>query len=117
VEQVFTGYNLGDGDKFKVVISRLQGCGLQWWKNYKFKRREKEKEQVRTSKKLRSKLMVALCSPTYILKHVPPFPKKNGSKSSRMDVHFNKGSPKSSCTLSFPTAVPLKKFVSSEDEG
>ena len=60
--------------------------------------------------------MVAFCPPTYILKHVPPLPKKNGSKSSCMDVHFNKGSPKSSCTLSLPTMVPLKEFMSCEDK-
>jgi len=39
VEQVFACYNLGDQAKFKVVILRLRGCTLQWWKNYKFKRR------------------------------------------------------------------------------
>ena len=33
-----------------------------------------------------------------------------------MDVHFDKGSPKTSCTLSLPTMVPLKEFVSCEDE-
>jgi len=56
--------------------------------------------------------MVAFSPPTYILKHVRPLPKKNGSKSSSMDVHFNKGSPKS-CTL---TMVPLKKLVSYENK-
>ena len=33
-----------------------------------------------------------------------------------MDVHFNKGSPKSSSTLSLPTMLPLKEFVSYEDK-
>ena len=47
---------------------------------------------MRTRKKLRSKLRVAFCPPTYIVKHGPPLPKKNGSKSSCMDVHINKGS-------------------------
>ena len=60
--------------------------------------------------------MVTFCSPTYILKHVPPLSKKNGSKSSHIDVHFKKGSPKSSSTLSLPTMLPLKEFVSYEDK-
>jgi len=100
---------------FKVVISRLRGCALQWWKNYKFKTRKKGKEKVRTWKKL-SKLVVGFFPPTYMLKHVPLLPKKNGSKSSRIGVHFNKGSPKSSCTLNLPTMVPLKEFMCCEDE-
>ena len=33
-----------------------------------------------------------------------------------MDVHFNKGSPKSSCTLRLPTMSSLKELVSYEDE-
>jgi len=102
--------------KFTVVISRLRGCALQWWKNHKFKRRKKGKQKVRTWKKSRSKFTVAFCPRTYILKRVPPLPKKNGSKSSHMDVHFNKGSPKSSCTLSLPNMVPLEEFVSCEEE-
>ena len=69
VAQLFACYNLGDWEKFKVVISRLRGCALQWWKNYKFKRRKKGKEKVRTWKKLRSKLMVAFCPPTYMFLH------------------------------------------------
>jgi len=60
--------------------------------------------------------MVAFRPPTYTLKHVPPLPKKNGSKSSCMDVHFSLRSPKSFCTLSLPTMVPLKEFMSCEDE-
>jgi len=36
--------------------------------------------------------MVSFCPPTYILELVLPHPKKNGSKSSCMDVHINKGS-------------------------
>jgi len=31
VERIFTCCNLDDQDKFKVVISRLRGCALQWW--------------------------------------------------------------------------------------
>ena len=77
---------------FKVVISRLRGCALQWWKSYKFKRRKKGKERVRTWKKFRSKLRVACCPSIYILKHVPPLPKKNGSKSSCMNVYIKEGS-------------------------
>ena len=115
-KQVFSYYYLNDQEKFEVIISRLQACALQRWKNYKFKRRKKGKEKVRTWKKLRSKLMVAFCPSTYILKHVPPLPKKNGSKSSRMDVHFNKGNPKSSCTFSLLTMLPLKNLVSYQDE-
>ena len=48
VERVFTCCNLDDKEKFKVVISRLRGCALQWWQNYKIKRRKKGKEEVRT---------------------------------------------------------------------
>jgi len=33
-----------------------------------------------------------------------------------MDVHFNKGSPKTSFVLSLPTMLPLKELVSSEDK-
>ena len=116
MEQVFACDSLGGREKFKVVISRLRGCALQWWKNYKSKRRRKGKEKVRTWKKLRCKLMVSFCPPTYILKHVPPLHKRNGPKLSCMDVHFNKGSPKSSCPLSLPTMVPLMAFVPCEDE-
>jgi len=117
VEEVFACHNLGDQEKFKVVISRLRHCALRWWRNYKFnKRRKKGKEKVRTWKKLRGKLMVSFCPPSYILKHVPSLSKKNGSKSSHMDLHFNKGSPKSSSTLSLPTMLPLKEFVSYEDK-
>jgi len=82
VEQIFDSHNLGDQEKLKVVISRLPGCALRWWRNYKFnKRRRKGIEQVRTWKKLRGKLMVSFSPPTYVLKHVPPPSKKNGSKS------------------------------------
>ena len=69
-----------------------QGCAIQWWKSHKFKRTKKGKEKGRTQKKLRSKLRVAFCPTTHILKHVPLLPKKNGSKSSCMDLHINKGS-------------------------
>jgi len=55
VVQVFACYNLNDQGKFKVVVSRVQGHALQWWKNYKYKRRKKGKEKVRTGKMLRSK--------------------------------------------------------------
>jgi len=48
VEQVFACYNLDGREKFKVVIPRFRGCALQWWKGYKFKRRKKGKEKVRT---------------------------------------------------------------------
>ena len=82
VEQVFTCCNLKDQEKFKVVILRLRQCALQWWTNYKFnKRRRNGKEKVRPLKKLRGKLMVSFSPPTYVLKHVPPPSKKNGSKS------------------------------------
>jgi len=116
VEQVFACHNLGHQGKFKVVISRLRDSAL-WWRNYKFnKRSKKEKGKVRSWKKLRGKLMVSFCPPTYILKHVPPLSKKNGSKSSCIDVHFNKGSPKSSSTLRLPTMLRLREFVSYEDK-
>ena len=117
LEQVFAWRNLSDHAKFKMVISRLRGCALRWWRNYKFnKRRKKVKGKVRTWKKFRGKLMVSFCRSTYILKHVPPLSKKNGSKSSCVDVQFNKGSPKSSSTFSLPTMLPLKEFVSYEDK-
>ena len=48
VEQVLGYYNLSDHNMFKMVISSLRGCALQWWKNYKFKRRKKGKEKLRT---------------------------------------------------------------------
>ena len=51
VERVFACCILSDQEKFKVVISRLRGCALQWWNNYKFERRKKGKEKVRTWKK------------------------------------------------------------------
>ena len=60
--------------------------------------------------------MGSFLPPTYTLKLVPLFPKKNGWKSSYMDVHFNKRSPKSSCALSPPTTLSLKELVSYEDE-
>jgi len=117
VEQVFACHNLGDQEMFKAVISRLRGCVLQWLRNYKFnKRTKKGKEKVRTWKKLRGKLMVYFCPTTYIPKHVRPLSKKNGSKSSCMDVHFNKGSPKSCSTFSPLTMLPLKEFMSCEDK-
>ena len=82
VEQAIGCQNLSDREKFKVVISKLWGCGLQWWKNYKFKRRTKGKEKVRTWKelrgKLRGKLTGAFCPLAYKLKHVSLLPKKNG---------------------------------------
>jgi len=79
-------------------------------------RRKKGKEKVRTWKKLRSKLMGSFPPLTYMLKHVPLLHKKNGSKSSCMDVHFNKGSPKISCTLTLPTMLSMKELMSYEDE-
>ena len=48
VELVFAYCILNDQEKFKVVISRLRGCGFQWWNNYEFKRGKKGKEKVRT---------------------------------------------------------------------
>jgi len=48
VERVFACCKLDDQEKFKVVISRMKGCALQWWQNYKIKRRKKGKEKVRT---------------------------------------------------------------------
>jgi len=60
--------------------------------------------------------MVSFCPPTYILKHVPPLSKRNDPKPSCMEVHFNKGSPKSSCTFSLPTILPMKGLVSYQDE-
>ena len=41
-------FKIDDQEKSKVVISRLRGCALQWWQNYKIKRRKKGKEKVRT---------------------------------------------------------------------
>ena len=95
VEQAFACRNLSDQEKFKVVISKLRGGALQWWKNYKFKRRKKGKEKVRTWKKLRGKLMGSFCPPTYMLKHASLLPKKNGSRPSYVDILLNKGSAKS----------------------
>ena len=60
--------------------------------------------------------MGSLPLPSYMLKHVSPLPKKNGSKSSCIDVHFNKGSPMSSCTCGLPTMLSLKELVSYEDK-
>jgi len=60
--------------------------------------------------------MVSFCSPTFILKHVPLLSKKNDQKSSCMDVHFNKGNLKSSCTLTLPTTLPLKDLASYKNE-
>jgi len=51
-----------------------------------------------------------------MLKNVPLLPKKNGLKSLCMDVHFNKRTPKGSCTLSLPTMLALNEPVSYEDE-
>jgi len=65
VERVFACCILSDQEKFKVVISRLSGCALQWWNNYKFERRKKGKEKVRTWKKLSSKLKGSFCPFTY----------------------------------------------------
>ena len=49
VEQVFACHNVGGQQKHKVIISRLPGCALRWWMNYKFnKTRKKGKEKVRT---------------------------------------------------------------------
>jgi len=97
----------------------LQDCEVVHFNGERMKnlkRRKQGKELVRSWPKLRSKLVVAFCPPTYILKHLPPLSRKNGSKSSCMDVHFNKENPKSSCTLSLPTMVPLKELMSYEDE-
>jgi len=65
VERVLACCILSDQKKFKVVISRLRGCALQWWNNYKFGRRKKGKEKVRTWKKLSSKLKGSFCPSTY----------------------------------------------------
>jgi len=46
----------------------------------------------------------------------PPTCLSTSSKSSPMDVYFNKGSPKSSFTFSLPTMLPLKDLVSYQDE-
>jgi len=116
VEQAFDRHNLSDQEKFKVVISKLRGRALQWWKNYKFNKRKKGKEKVRTWKKLRNKLMGAFGPPTYMLKHVSLLPEKNASKSSCMDILLNMGSPKSSLTLNIPTLLSLKEIISYEDE-
>jgi len=51
VEQDFDCHNLSHQEKFKVVISKLRDCALQCWKNYKFKKRKKGKDKVRTWKK------------------------------------------------------------------
>jgi len=67
VERVFACCILSDQEKFKVVISRLRGCALQWWNNYKFERRKKGKEKVRTWKKLSSKLKGSFYPSTYTL--------------------------------------------------
>ena len=74
VEQAFDCHNLSGQEKFKAVISKLRGCALQWWKNYKFTRRKKGKEKVRTWKKLRGKLMGYFCATAYMLKHVSLLP-------------------------------------------
>ena len=60
--------------------------------------------------------MLSFCPATYILELLPPLSKKNGSKSSCMGVHFNKASLKSSSTISLPTMLPLKEFMSYEDK-
>ena len=60
--------------------------------------------------------MVSFYPPSYILKHVPLLSERNGPKASCMDLHFNKGVPKSSCTFSLPTMLPLKDLVSYQDE-
>ena len=65
VERVFACCILNDQQKFKVVISRLRGCALQWWNDYKFKRKKKGKERVRTWRKLSSKLKGSFCPSTY----------------------------------------------------
>jgi len=94
----------------------LRGGALQWWKNYKLNRRKKGKEKVRTWKKLRSKLMGSFPPPTYMFNHVPLLPKKNGSKSSCMDIHFKRESPKGSYTCSLPTMLSLEELVSYDCE-
>ena len=116
VEQAFACHNLSDQEKFKVVISKLRGCALQWWKNYKFKRRKKGKEKVRTWKKLRGKLMGSFCPPTCMLKHASLLPKKNGLRPSCVDILLNKGSAKSHHTSSLPTLLPLKEIIFYQDE-
>ena len=116
VEQAFDCHNLSDQEKFKVVFPKLRGCALQWWKNYKFKRRNKGKQKVRTLKKLRGKLTGAFCPPAYMLKHVSLLPKNNGSRPSCVDILFNKGSPKGHHSPSLPTLQPLKEIIFCEDE-
>ena len=116
VERVFACCILNDQEKFKVAISRLRGCALQWWENYKIKRRKKGKENVRTWKKLRSKLMGAFYPPTCMLKHVSLLTKKNGLRPSCVNILFNKESPKSHHTSTLPTLLPLKEIILHEDE-
>jgi len=84
---------------------------------YLIREKKKGKEKVRTWKKLRGKLMVSLWPPTYILKHVTQLSKKNDSKSSRIDVYFNKGSPKSSSTLSSHCAALEEIYVLRRQRG
>ena len=60
--------------------------------------------------------MGAFCPPTYMLKHASLLPKKHDSRPSCMYILFNKESPKSPCTYSFPTFLPLKEVISYEAE-
>jgi len=89
VERVFTCCNLDEQEKFKVVISRLRGCALQWWHNYKIKRIKKGKEKVRTWKKMTSKLIGAFCLTACMLNHVSLLPEKKDSKSVCVGYFFN----------------------------
>ena len=60
--------------------------------------------------------MGAFFPPTYMLKRVSPFRKKNGSRSLFMDILFNKGSLKSHHSPSLPTLLPMKEIIFYEDE-
>ena len=39
-----------------MVISRLRGCALQWWENYKIKRRKKGNTRLREEIKEKRRL-------------------------------------------------------------
>lgn len=99
VGQVFTYYYLEEAEKFEVVVSKLRGQALQWWENYKYKRKKKGKEKIRTWRKLKCKIMEAFCPSTYTHTHPSTSLKRSGAKSPPSDILFFKRSPKSSCTF------------------
>ena len=104
VERVFACCILNDQEKFKVVISRLRGCALQWWEKYKYKRKKRGKSKVNTWDKLRGKLEYAFAPTSYLHKHLfRPF-EGNDLNSSSKDIPFNKGSPMSAC---IPNPTPF----------